>query len=169
MGAFESIVTTMASMDVFSLFFPWLLVLSVTYGVLEKYSIFSGESEVNGVIALSVAFFSIGGAYFFLPQGILTSLAAGLTFSMFGLLGFLLLLGVAGFDLTSEKLAGDPYSLPGIGALVFTLLSFLGAFAFTADISALTKGVSNVWDEIVLPVLTLVFLLVVVSLTTRGD
>lgn len=169
MGAFASIVEVMAQMNVFQLFFPWLLVLAVTYGVLEKYNLFSEETGVNGVIALSVAFLSIGGAFFFLPQGILTSFAAGLTFSLFGLLGFLILLGVAGFDLSHEELADNPFSLPAIGALVFTLLSFLGAFAFTADIGALTKGVGNVFQDVVMPILVLVFLLVIVALTASGS
>lgn len=163
MGAFANVVETMAGMDVFSLFFPWLLVLSVTYGVLEKYNVFSEDSGVNGTIALSVAFFSVGGAYFFLPGGILTSFAAGLTFSMFGLVGFLILLAVAGMDVTE---LGDTSDLPTIGAVVLVILSFLGAFAFTADISALLSGVEDAWQDVIMPILVLVFLLIVVSMTT---
>ncbi|MFB6213307.1 MAG: hypothetical protein ABEJ07_01970 [Candidatus Nanohaloarchaea archaeon] len=160
MGAFAKIVEAMAGMDVFRLFFPWLLVLSITYGVMEKYSVFSEDSQVNGVIALSVAFFSIGGAYYFLPQGILTSFAAGLTFSIFGLLGFLILMAVAGVDVSEEMGKNE---LPAVAAIVLVLLSFLGAFAFTADISALTSGVGNVFDDIVMPILVLVFLIIVIG------
>lgn len=160
MGAFETIVQSMAGMDLFQLFFPWLLILAVTYGILEKHNVFSDDAQVNGVIALSLAFFSVGGAYYFLPQGILSSLAAGLTFSVFGLLGFMILLAVAGFDLSGDFGLEDP--LPII-AVVLGLLSFLGAFFFQADLDALVGGVENVFQEMVMPILVLIFLLLVIG------
>jgi len=36
MGAFENLIQMMAGMDIFQLFFPWLFVLAVSFGLLEK-------------------------------------------------------------------------------------------------------------------------------------
>lgn len=164
--AFNQIVEIMAEMGVFQLFFPWLLVLAITYGVLEKYNVFSDDAQVNGTIALAVAFVSIGGAYFFIPAGLLTNFAAGLTFSVFGILGLMILLGVAGYDLSEDM---SSRSLPVIGAIVLGIVSFLGAFAFRADVGALLGGVENAWQEAVMPVLVLIFLLSIVAITAGGS
>ncbi|MFB6147519.1 MAG: hypothetical protein ABEJ66_01410, partial [Candidatus Nanohaloarchaea archaeon] len=112
-------------------------------------------------------FFAVGGVYYFLPQGILTSLAAGLTFSIFGLLGLMLLLGVSGYDISQEMETGN---LPVILAIVLAILAFLGAFAFQADISALLGGGGggggDALQDVVMPILVLIFILLVVSETT---
>lgn len=165
MGAFAEVVRTMAGMDVFQLFFPWLLMLAVTYGVLEKYGIFSDDSGVNGAIALAVAFFATGGAFFFLPEGILSSFAAGLTFSVFGILGLMILLALAGVNLEEEM---NREELPAIGALVLAILTFLGAFVFQADLGAMLGNVQNAFQDVVMPILILVFLIIVVALTAGG-
>ncbi len=166
MGAFATIVETMAEMDVFQLFFPWLLVVAITYGVLEKYNVFSEDASVNGTIAFSVAFFAIGGAHFFLPPGIMTSFAASLTFSVFGILGLMIMAAVAGIDI--EDMADNSRLLPTLIGILF-LLSFIGAFAFQADLETLLGGIENTFQEVVMPILILVFLLGIVAITARGS
>ncbi len=166
MGAFGDVVRLLAEMDIIQLFFPWLLILAVTYGVLEKYNVFSEDAQVNGVIALAVAFVSIGGVLLYLPAGILTNFAAALTFSVFGLLGLMILLAVAGYDVGEAMGEGD---LPVGAAIVLALLSFLGAFFFTVDLGNLLGGVQNTFDEVVMPILVLVFLLLVVSATVGSS
>lgn len=162
MGAFESVVQTMAGMDVFQLFFPWLFVLAVTYGLLEKHGVFSEDSTVNGVIALSLSFLTIGGAAMFVPAGMFTHFAAALAFGLFAIIGFLILLAASGMDVSD---LGDEGDLPTIGALVITIVSFIGVVGYYLDIESILGGVSggNVFDEIVMPVLVLIFLLIVVT------
>lgn len=156
----------LTEMDIIPLFFPWLLVLAVTFGVLEKHGIFSEEAQVNGVISLAVAFIAVGGAALYLPQGILTNFAAALTFSIFGLLGLMILLAVGGYDL-SEAMSEDDLTVGA--AVILGLMSFIGAFAFTVDFGNLLGGVQNTFDEVVMPILVLLFLLLVVSATVGGD
>ena len=165
MGAFANVVQAMMAMDVFRLFFPWLLVLAVVYGALENSGVLSDDSSVNGVIALAVAFISIGGAYMFLPPGIMTSLAAGLTFGIFGLLGLMILMSVAGYDLSDGMDRGAP---PVIGAIIIGILIFIGAFAFNADLGYLLGGVENAFQDVVMPILILIFLLIIVAMTMSG-
>ncbi len=165
MGAFATIVEVMAGMDVFQLFFPWLLILGIAYGILDKYEVISDDSSVNGVIALSFAFFTIGGAFVFLPSGTFTQLAAFFAFGVFGVLGFVVLLGVAGYDL--EELADSPYSLPGIAAIVIAIVSFLAVLSSKFGLEGMETG--NAFEEVVMPILVLVFLLLIVYWTLNMD
>lgn len=170
MGAFENVVGMMAQMDVFRLFFPWLLILAIVYGVLEKYQMFSEDEQVNGVIALAFSFVTVGGTYLFIPAGTLTSLAAGLTFSVFAILGLMILLAVSGYDL-SEGFEED--SLPVGMAILFAILTILGAFFFNVDVLGLLGGnqslpTTEVFNEIVMPILMLIFIIIIVALTMGG-
>lgn len=164
MGAFAEVVTLMGKMDVFRLFFPWLLILSITYGLLEKYELLGDDSTVNGVAALAVAFLTIGGALFMLGPDtrLFTHFGVAIGFSMFALLGYLLLLAVAGYDIGEGM---DESSLPVIGAIVLAVVSFIGVLAFQLPLNDLLGGVENTFDEVVMPILILVFLMIIVSLT----
>jgi hypothetical protein len=168
MGAFENVIQTMAGMEVFQLFFPWLFVLAVTYGLLQKNEVFSDDSSVNGVIALSMAFLTVGGAAMFVPAGMFTHFAAALGFGLFAIIGLLILFAAAGVDLGEEL--GDSTSLPAIGALVITVVAFIAVIGYYLNIESILGGVSgNIFDQVVMPVLILVFLIIVVSLTARDS
>ncbi len=164
--AFEQIVLMMADMDVFQLFFPWLLVLAVTYGVLEKYKVISEDEQVNGVISLAVAFLAIGGAYFFLPPGIMTNLAAALTFGVFGFLGLMILMAVAGIDIAEDE---KTESIRLWSAVAIAAIVFIGAFVTQADLGAFLGDIEDTWQEVVMPVLILLFLLIIVAITAGGN
>lgn len=171
MGAFENLVQAMASMDVFQLFFPWLFVLAVSFGLLEKHGVFSDDSSVNGVISLTLSFLTIGGLALFAPVGLFTHLAAALGFGIFAIIGFLILSAAAGVNLEEEL--GGQYSLAGIGALVFTvvpLIAVVGYYLNIEDILGLAASGTgaNVFDEVVMPILILVFLIIIVG-ATAGD
>jgi hypothetical protein len=168
MGAFENVIQTMAGMEVFQLFFPWLFVLAVTYGLLQKNEVFSDDSSVNGVIALSMAFLTVGGAAMFVPAGMFTHFAAALGFGLFAIIGLLILFAAAGVDLGEEL--GKKTSLPAIGALVITVVAFIAVIGQYLNIESILGGVSgNIFDQVVMPVLILVFLIIVVSLTARDS
>lgn len=168
MGAFATIVEVMAEMDVFQLFFPWLLVLSITYGVLEKSEAVSDDSSVNGAIALSMAFFAIGGAYLFLPEMILVRSAAALTFAIFALIGFMVLLGVSGVDIEEMGeeggISGNPVA--GIAVLIFIVgfIAILLSQDFIFDL-VVSGSNTNLVEEVLMPILVLIFLALVVKWT----
>lgn len=169
MGAFDSIVQAMAGMDIFHLFFPWLFVLAVTFGLLEKHGVFSDDSSVNGVISLALAFLTIGGTAMFVPSGMFTNFAAALGFGLFAIIGFLILLAASGMNVEEEL--GNQTSLPTIGALVIAIVSFVGVIGYYIDIEGLLGGVSGggIFDEVVMPVLILVFLIIVIGAVTSDS
>lgn len=163
MAAFEIIVQTMTEMG-FRLFLPWLLVLSVTYGLLEKYQVVSDETQVNGSIALAMAFLAIIGVNNFAPAGIFTNFAAAITFGLFGLLGFMVLVAMAGYDIEKYAEGGTPRWF----AVTIFVVSFITVVVIYIDIPNLIGGTQNVFEEIILPILILVFFLLLVQQTTKS-
>lgn len=165
MAVFEQIVRTMIDMGIFQAVFPWLLVLSVVYGALEKYEVFEDEM-VNGAIALSMAFLTSAGMVMFVPQGLFSNFMAAVAFSAIGLLSIVILAAVGGFDFSSIDDKEDNL-LIGLGILLVGI-SFVGAFLYQTDLSSLLPT-DNVWDDAVMPVLTLLFLFLVMSELSSGE
>ena len=161
MAAFEIIVQTMTEMG-FRLFLPWLLVLSVTYGLLEKYQVVSEETQVNGSIALAMAFLAIIGVNNYAPAGIFTNFAAAITFGLFGLLGFMVLVAMAGYDIEKYAEGGTPRYF----AVAIFVVSFVTVIVLYIDLSSLISESQNVFENIILPILILVFFLLIVQQTT---
>lgn len=163
MAAFEIIVQTMVEMG-FRLFLPWLLVLSVSYGLLEKYEVVSGETQVNGSIALAMAFLSIIGVNQFAPAGIFTNFAAAITFGLFGLLGFMVLVAMAGYDISKYADGGTPRYF----AVTIFVVSFVTIVVTYVDIDNLIGETQSVYQEIILPILILIFFLLLVRETAKS-
>lgn len=162
MSAFQVIIETMTEMG-FRLFFPWFLVLAVTYGLLEKYEIISSETQVNGAIALAMAFFTILGVNQFAPTGIFTNFAAAIAFGLFGLLGLMVLLAVTGRDLTDYSEKG----LPRWFALTIFIVSFVTIIVTYVDIGSIIGETQSVFNDVILPILILVFFIIIVQQTTE--
>lgn len=164
---FETIVETMIEMSLFELFFPWLLTLAVTFGVLDKYDYFEEES-VNAVVALAVSFIAIGGAHLFLPASLFPHFAAAIAFGAFGLIGLLILMALAGYDLNDMDSDGPlakmvlPIGLVVLAGVIFVQFQF----SFITDLLQLFQGES--FDEVVMPILTMLFLLGIVGAITQG-
>lgn len=168
MGAFETIVQVMIDMNVFHLFFPWLLVLALTYGALDKYEIF-GEQSVSGTIAFATATLAMGGIYLYVPAGVFTNFAAALAFGVFGIVGMIVLFAVAGVDVTAFE--NPKNELPGIAALVIAIVSFVGVVLTQLDWATILGAANaggNAFQEVVMPILVLIFLLLVIGTTASS-
>jgi hypothetical protein len=166
---FETIVETMMQMDVFQLFFPWLLVLAVTYGALDKYDWFE-EDTINATVAVAVSFIAIGGLYLFVPAGLFSHFAAAIAFTAFGIIGLMILMAIAGVDLNElDKDSPIAKAAMGIGAIAFIgVLIIQFQFDFPID-SLIQVFEGESFDEVVMPILTLVFLLGIVALITKDS
>ena len=173
--AFETVVTTMIEMTVFQVFFPWLLVLALSYGILDQYETISEDDSINAVIALAVSFMAVGGSYLFIPEGMLTQLAAGLTFGLFAVIGLLIVMGSAGFNL--DELEDNKKSLPVIVGLSIFGLTLIAVTLGYTDVHAslwdtFLESIDDPYDffdEIVMPILILAFMFGIVAFTLMGN
>lgn len=165
---FETIIETMVEMQIFRFFFPWLLVLAVSYGVLEKYNFVSEDEFVNGSIALAIAFMAGGGAYLFIPAGLLTNVVAAATFGIFAVIGLMIVLGVAGYDL--ENLQDNDRSLPimlGAGIFVVALMAIISSF-FDIPIPQIENW-NLIFEEVIMPILILGMIIALVAVTAGSS
>lgn len=163
MGAFNVIVEVMTEMG-FRLFLPWLLVLAVTYGLLEKYELVSGETQVNGSIALAMAFLTILGVNQYAPPGIFTNFAAAVSFGLFGLLGFMVLIAVTGYDLENYADKGAPRWF----AVAIFVVSFVTIIVSFVDMGQIVAEGQNAFEDVILPILVLIFFILIVRETARS-
>ncbi|QKQ98883.1 hypothetical protein GKQ38_05170 [Candidatus Nanohaloarchaea archaeon] len=163
MGAIEQVILTMEEMG-FNVFLPWLLIFSVTYGLLNKYEPISEETQVNGVISLAFAFLSVIGVTSFAPAGMWTHFASAIAFGIFGMLSLMILFAVAGYDLDDM---GEAWSLPWIFAGVIGVVAFVSVIVGYGGGTARLIGQGNLFDQVVMPILSLVFVIIIVLFTTQ--
>jgi len=161
MGAFNQIIDIMWEMGL-NLFFPWLIILAVVYGLLNKYELISEEEGVNGAIAIGVAFLGVLGISG--STGIFTTFAAAITFGVFGILGLMVLMAVAGYDIT--EYAEDSSSGPAILAALIFLISFLVVVFNYVDVSNWIPT-GTAFQDAIMPILILIFLFLVIRTTTN--
>ncbi|MFB6180569.1 MAG: hypothetical protein ABEJ93_01700 [Candidatus Nanohalobium sp.] len=143
------------------LFFPWLIILSVTYGVLDKYEVISEEESINGAIAIGVSFLGVLGITGI--SGAFTAFAAAITFTVFGVLGLVVLMAAAGYNIAEQD---ERKSLAGLAAVI-GFVSFTVIGLNYLDLGEWIPSGAG-FQETVMPVLILVFLLGIVAITVRS-
>jgi hypothetical protein len=149
-GAFEQAVLTLQDLDMFRLGFPFILVFTLMYGVLQKYEFFE-DQNITVAASLSFAFISVGGIYTFVPQGLLTNFGAVVALSVFFVFGLILTMAVAGINIEDYL---DDSSLPAILGVSFVMIGLFSSLWYflpvveilsleTLSLPAIPSGVVN--------------------------
>lgn len=159
-------ITFMSQTDIIHLFFPWLLLLAFTFGMLQKYEFFEDEA-VTGAIALSSSFLAIAGVYFFLPENLFANFGGILAFAAFGVLGFLIVMAIAGIDISEmEGRIGKIPLAVGLGILGIGLLAMAaGAFPVEEVVREVNID-ANLVDDVLMPIILLVFIIAIVAVSS---
>ncbi len=167
MSFFADLVMFMSQTDIIHLFFPWLLLLAFTFGILQKYEFFENEA-VSGAIAISSSFLAIAGIYFFMPENIFANFGAVLAFATFAALGFLIVMAIAGVDITDlDNRIGRIPLAAGLAVMVIGMLSIAaGAFPVNEVVDSIGFNV-DLYQDIIMPVIVFGFILAVIALTSR--
>jgi hypothetical protein len=160
MAVFESILQVMIDAGA-SYVFMWVLFAGLIYGLLMKYDVF-GDSSANAGIALGGSFFTLLGVYAFAPEGLFLNFAAAIGFILFGLFGTVILLSISGVSVT-EITEGIEGNILAGASLILILVVFLGVLAFNLNWGNLIGPVENAWQDIIFPIIFLIFLLLVVG------
>jgi hypothetical protein len=106
----------------------------------------------------------------FVPAGMFTHFAAALGFGLFAIIGLLIMLAASGLDM--DEALGKNNSAPTIGALIITIVALIAVVGYYLNIEQIlgmaTSAGGNAFDEVVMPILILIFLFLVVG-ATAGD
>jgi hypothetical protein len=168
-GVFESLIQLMVSSGAYYIFI-WLLFAAIIYGVLEKYDVL-GESSANGGAALGASFFTLLGIFVFAPEGLFLNFGAAVGFIIMGIFSAVVLLSFSGINVPEMTEGVEGNVLAG-ASLILVLIAFLGALAFNMDWgSLLGSSLSNdtaLWEDILFPIVFLVFLLIVILAAMDG-
>lgn len=160
MAVFESILQVMIDAGA-SYVFMWVLFAGLIYGLLMKYEVF-GDSSANAGIALGGSFFTLLGVYAFAPEGLFLNFAAAIGFILFGLFGTIIFLSISGVSVTEMAEGIEGNALAG-ASLILMLVIFLSVLAFNLNWGDLLGPVENAWQDIIFPMIFLIFLLLVVG------
>ena len=138
MGVVENAVLFLQSSDFFTLGAPALLTISIVYGVISKIDFFDNES-VNLVASLSFSAIVIGGIYQFIPAGFIPNFGAYVGVSLIGVLGAVIIAGMAGDNVLSQQ---DDWVqkgglVAGVLAFVLTFLLYFPESIVESALSAL--------------------------------
>jgi hypothetical protein len=163
MAVFESLIQMMVDSGAYYIFI-WLLFAGLIYGMLEKYDIFSDTSAMGGV-SLGASLFLLIGVYSFAPSGLFLNFSAAIGFALLTIFGMVILLSLGGMDITELGNDTSDNRVAGM-AMLLVIIAFFGALAYNLNWTSLLGNVQNTWQEVVFPILFLVFLLIVIRETT---
>lgn len=170
MAVFESLIQMMVDSGAYYIFI-WILFAAIIYGLLEKYEVL-GDSSANGGAALGASLFTLLGIYVFAPEGLFLNFGAAVGFIVMAIFSAVILLSFSGIDVT-ELTEGIEGNILAGASLILVLIAFLGALAFNMNWSSLLGGTisedSRLWQDIIFPVLFLVFLLIVMLAAMDSD
>lgn len=169
MGAFEEAVLTLRDLDMFRLGFPFILVFTLMYGVLQKYEFFD-DQNITVAASLSFAFISVGGIYTFVPPGLLTNFGAVVALSVFFVFGLILTMAVAGINIEEYLEEGKLPAILGVSFVMIGLFSSLWYFLPVVEILDLeTLSLPTIPSGLLNAVLVLGIIGGVIGLVVYGD
>ncbi|MFO7793942.1 MAG: hypothetical protein R6V35_03110 [Candidatus Nanohaloarchaea archaeon] len=167
MSFFSDLVIFMSETDIIHLFFPWLLLLAFTFGILQKYEFFEDEA-VTGAISVSSSFLAIAGIYFFMPENIFANFGAVLAFATFASLGVLIVMAIAGVNIDDldNRIGRIPLAVGLIVMGIGTLSIAAGALPVNEVLGNIGFNV-DMYQDIFMPVMVFGFILAVIAITSR--
>lgn len=166
MSLFSDMIVFMTEADIIQLFFPWLLLLAFTFGVLQKYDFF--DEEVNGAIALSSSFLAVAGIYLFMPEGVFSYFGGIVALAAFASLGALVVMALAGIQI--DDLEGRlKYAPLGLGGLVLSigLIGMATGFLPLEAPVELVETRLDLVDEVLMPLMFFGFVLAIIYISMR--
>ena len=168
MSVFSEMIIYMSETDIIHLFFPWLLLLAFTFGMLKKYEVFE-DDEITGAVSLSSSFLAIAGIYFFLPENIFANFGAVLAFAAFAALGFMIVMAIAGVDINEMegRIGKIPLAIGGGILGLGLLVIILGALPVPEQAVEQINIQANLVEDVFMPILLLGFILAVIAITSR--
>lgn len=160
MVTFETLIQNLQEIYFFSYFMPFILVLAVTYGIIDKINLFE-DNTVDATVSIVVAFMSLLGIYLLDISGVMIYFWGALSVGLVTVLGFVILAGMFGVDITQTEFEKKWIGISGaiIIAVVLVIVNEFLAF----DVGAF------IYTETAMTLLSLAGMIAVVYFIVRND
>ncbi len=119
MVTFETLIQNLQNIYFFSYFMPFIFVLAATYGIINKIELFD-DDVVDASVSLAVGFMAMLGIYILNLGDMMVYFFGAISVGLVTILGFVLLAGMFGVDITDEEMNKKWIGIAG--AIVIAIL-----------------------------------------------
>lgn len=144
-SVFSQLLTNLAEIGFFNLFLPFLLILAVTYGVLQRIELFEDET-VDATVSIVVALMAMFSMLTFVDPVFFTQFFGAVTLLVAVIIGYIVVLGLMGVDITDVATLDDEqkkktavFAAIGIGVVLAGILQFTGLVDVTGSIMTIVE------------------------------
>ncbi len=127
MVTFETLIQNLQNIYFFSYFMPFLFVLAATYGIISKIELFE-DDVVDASVSLAVGFMAMLGIYILNLGDVMVYFFGAISVGLVTILGFVLLAGMFGVDITDVEMSKKWIGIAGaivLGILLIMVNEFL--------------------------------------------
>jgi len=160
---FELFLENLRQAGFFNLFLPWLLILSVSYGILKKTEALGEENSVIAIASVAISFLGVGGILSVVPAEFFAQFFALISVLLVVVLGIVIILGLAGIDIAD---LGEMKWFK-IGA-VLTVIGVVVVLAFSILPTSLSEAV-DLDSDMISTVIMLIVIGAAIRFVTKGD
>ncbi len=140
----EVLIENLRNIGFYNFFLPWILILSIVYGILMKTDVFGDNKSVNAIISLAISFIFIGGMYTFVPHNFFAIFFSRFAIVIVALLALAILLGFFGIKI--GELGGDSkfkWIIFSILSAIIVAMVVLYSFSVSIDLGSIGKFFSS--------------------------
>lgn len=168
MAVFESLIDNLRALGFFDFFLPFVFVMAVVYGVLQKAEVFEDET-VDATVAIVSAFLSILGIRTFVDPSFFSQFFGLVVIALLIVLGFVVILGMMGVDVTDVMNDTSQTQRAGAGVAAFFVLVLLGMIAAAEDWLNFQAILDAITGEMALTALMIIGMFAVAAFVVAGD
>ena len=171
MIGFELIIENLRNIGFYNFFLPWILVLSIVYGILVKTEVFGDNKSVNAIVSIAISFIFLGGLYAFIPHNFFAIFFSRFAILIVVLLAIAILLGF--FGIKMNELGGNAkfkWIIFAIISAVLIVMTILHTFSISVGFGGIGRFFSSEGFLNAIYILIMIGVMVlVIWLITKGD
>lgn len=154
-SVFSQLLQNLSQVGFFDLFLPFLLILAVTYGVLQRIELFEDDT-VDATVSIVVAFMAMFSMLTFVEPVFFTQFFGAVTLLVAVLIGYIIVLGLMGVDITEVSTLDDEQKKKtAVFAAIGIAVVLGGILQYTGVVDVMGSIMTTLQSDVFLTVLVL--------------
>lgn len=139
---FELLFQNLEQIGFFEFVLPLVLFMAIFFGILRKIEVLGDDEAVQGAAAVALAFLTTFGIYVFIPFSFFPQFFGALSILIVLILGMIILMGMAGFDISGGMDAkSQRYMVAGV--ILIVIIAFPAMFSLAGTDVQITEQHAN--------------------------